>query len=79
MPKKMLINTVKPSLGLNGTPWLVPADKQLRWALAGAAKPSSSFKAAAPARCMAERTAISTASRSRRPVLRRPWKMICKS
>ena len=30
---------------------------------------------AAPARCMAERTAISMASRSRCPVLRRPLKM----
>ena len=37
---------------------------------------SSSVRAAAPARCMAERTATSTASRSRRPDLRRSLKII---
>ena len=36
---------------------------------------SNSLSAAAPARCRAERIAISTASRSSRPVLRRSWKI----
>jgi hypothetical protein len=45
--------------------------------LAGAGK-FSALNAAAPARCMAERTAVSMASRSRRPLLRWPWKMTCK-
>ena len=44
----------------------------VRWAAAAAANSSSLVNAVAPIRCMAERTAISVASRSRYPDLRRP-------
>src|SRR5450759_635866 len=50
------------------------AQGMLRWLAAGAGSCSSLVRTAAPARCMAERTAISMASISERPVLRRPLK-----
>src|SRR5258708_11200871 len=47
--------------------------RMIRCSTAGAWNRSSWLRAAAPARCIAERIAVSIASRSSRPVLRRAW------
>ena len=46
----------------------------VRWSASGGSYRSSWVSAEAPAWCMADRKAVSTASRSSRPFLRRSWK-----